>query len=345
MNKLAKRTAGVFGRIGFFSAYGSIRSRLCECQAVIISYHRIDSAAHYPWSITPVSPDVFDLEMRYLREKCHVLSLDELAYSLENSSELPKNAAVITIDDGYKDIYLHAYPFLKKYGLPATVFLATGSIDTATPFWPDRVGYALWNTGLDMLDLDEMGVWRLPSGGERSTSIGNILARLKLFPRQKRDELIERLVARAGVEIPSTLGRELVLSWDEIREMSRGGISFGAHTVNHPILSRETLETARKEILDSKRRIEHETGHEVSTFCYPNGESGDYNADIERILKTNGFNCAVTLVPSGFVSAETPLFRLLRVTGASDFATFKALTSGFYLDLAAVLGRARSNDT
>jgi peptidoglycan/xylan/chitin deacetylase (PgdA/CDA1 family) len=84
------------------------------------------------------------------------------------------------------------------------------------------------------------------------------------------------------VDIPPNIGKELVLSWEEAKEMSRNGISFGAHTVSHPILTKLPLDRARKERLDSKRRIEQELDREVTTFCYPNGWPGDYDNGIER---------------------------------------------------------------
>jgi peptidoglycan/xylan/chitin deacetylase (PgdA/CDA1 family) len=122
--------------------------------------------------------------------------------------------------------------------------------------------------------------------------------------------------------------------------MSRNGISFGAHTVSHPTLSRLPLEAARKEILDSKRHIEKELGKEVTTFSYPNGEPGDFNGDIEEILKSNGFRCAVTYTPAAFVSPTPQLYRLPRI-GEPSFDKFELIMSGLYFDVVAKCSRLR----
>lgn len=331
--RLVAQAARVMSNTGFCRAYGSLRSRLVRQQAAILAYHRVDRPTNHPWSLTAVTPENFELEMRYLRRRYHVISLNELSDALNDSKTLPPNAAVVTFDDGYKDNYIHAYPILKKYDIPATVFLTTGHIGTGDLFWLDKVRHIIWNTGLATLELGELGIYHLTSEESRRGAAYTINARLKTLLVKDRDEFIERLSKLSGVDIPPDLGKELILSWDEVREMSRNGIDFGAHTVSHPILSKLPLETARKEILDSKRHIETEINREVTTFCYPNGEPGDFNTDIEEILKSNGFKCAVTFMPGAFVSPASQLYRLPRIAGAPGFELFELGMSGFYFDV------------
>ena len=113
--RMAKKILRVARKAGFLHAYSSLRSRLVKQKVAILAYHRIDWAANYPWSVTPITPENFDLEMRYLRHNYQVISLDELSNSLCNFEDLPPNTAVVTFDDGYRDIYVNAYPILKKY--------------------------------------------------------------------------------------------------------------------------------------------------------------------------------------------------------------------------------------
>ena len=332
--RLAKNVLRAARRTGFLHVYSTLRSRLVKRKVAILAYHRIDWATRYPWSITPnVTPDNFDLEMRYLHQRYHIISLDELSNNLSDLKVLHPNTAVVTIDDGYRDVYLYAYPILREFNTPATVFLTTGNIDTGNLFWTDKVSYIIWKTKLETLEIDELGTHHLTSDNERNSIAHIVVEGLKQLPVKERDEFIERLVRLSGVDIPKNLGEELILSWDEVREMSRNGINFGAHTVNHPILTRIPLETARKEILDSKRRLEEELDQEVTTFCYPNGTPGDFNDDIEDILKSNGFRCAVTYLPQAFVSPGTQLYRLPRITGTPSFDTFELFISGLYLDV------------
>lgn len=76
-----------------------------------------------------VAPDNFEKQMRYLKEKgCRVISLDMLAESIKKGRKFPPNTVVITVDDGHKSFFTYAYPILKKYGFPATIFLVSDSI-------------------------------------------------------------------------------------------------------------------------------------------------------------------------------------------------------------------------
>lgn len=337
--RLGSKIVQMASRAGFLYVYDSLRSRLVKRQVAILCYHRVDNPANYPWSVTPVTPEVFDLEMNYLRRKHQIISLEELSTALGDFKALPPRPAVITFDDGYRDVYVNAYPILKKYGSPATVFLATGHIGTGKLFWFDKVRYVISETKLDTIELGELGTYYLSSAGDRRSVGEAITARLKQITVKDRDEFIEKLVRLSGVDVPLDLGRELMLSWDEIKEMSRNGINFGAHTVNHPILTRLPLEMARKEILDSKQQIEKELGQAVTTFCYPNGGPGDFNSDIEEILRNNGFKCAVTLNPAKFVSLRAQPYRLPRIHVEHSFDMFELLMSGLYFDVVARCGK------
>jgi peptidoglycan/xylan/chitin deacetylase (PgdA/CDA1 family) len=334
--RVAHKMVRLARQAGLLHAYSSLRTRLVKHKAAILAYHRIDRIDHFPWSVTAVPPQVFEAEINHLRRRYRLISLDELAIAIRDCRPLPLNAAVVTFDDGYKDFYINSYPILRKYDVPATVFLTTGPVDTGQLFWSDRVRYAIWKTKLDKLELDDLGSYRLNRLESRISAGRVVTEKLKKLYIRDRDQMIEKLVRSSGVDIPSGLGKELILSWEEIKEMSKNGISFGAHTVSHPILTRVPLETAREEILGSKRRIEAELDHEVKAFCYPNGGPDDINEDIENILRSNGFNCAVTLAPAAFVLSKSQLYRLPRIAGPPNYDTFELLLSGLYFDMARI---------
>lgn len=95
----------------------------------ILMYHRVNDALA-PSDLS-VSLRKFEEQMRYLKRFCQVVRLEDLLDTYANKRELPrrrKPQVIITLDDGYRDNYLNAFPVLKKLGLPATIFLATGFI-------------------------------------------------------------------------------------------------------------------------------------------------------------------------------------------------------------------------
>lgn len=167
-----------------------------------------------------------------------------------------------------------------------------------------------------------------------------IEARLNELPVEERDLLIEKLVSMSGVAIPTNLGKELILSWEEVREMGNNGIVFGAHTVTHPILTKLPLKEAQREIIESKRCIEEQLGQAVSTFAYPSGQPTDFNDGIKESLKESGFICAVTAAPMRRVAPGMDVFELRRIPPGWDFYIFKFFLE-LYSDLQAISKRIR----
>ena len=88
----------------------------------ILCYHRLGGGN----SKMVVSPSNFEAQMAWLaRNGYRVVRLADLAGFLAGERPLPQRAVVITFDDGYESVYRHAFPVLKKYGLPATAFVYT----------------------------------------------------------------------------------------------------------------------------------------------------------------------------------------------------------------------------
>lgn len=107
--------------------------------------------------------------------------------------------------------------------------------------------------------------------------------------------------------------------------MSKGGIVFGAHSVNHPILTNVSLELARDEIVESKRSLEKKLGKSVTSFSYPDGH---FNVDIAKLVAGNGFTCAVSVGPGKLVNVTDNVYGLGRICPGEDYSKFKALISG-----------------
>jgi peptidoglycan/xylan/chitin deacetylase (PgdA/CDA1 family) len=339
-----KRSVGtILTRLGFLGAYAFLRSKYTGSQVAIIFYHKV-SARKDCWSVEALDPDIFEGQIRYLCRNYRILSLRELLASL-NVGELPKKKAVaITFDDGYKDNYLHAYPILRKYHVPATIFLASGSIGGRDLFWWDKVGYAVWHAGVRQIQLAELGNYQLESDIDRRHAALAILERLKGLPDWRKNLLIRELINRAEADIPDGLGEQLILSWEEVIEMSRNGIDFGAHTVTHPILLNLPTELARWEIAQSKKDVETRIGKRVHFFAYPDGQ---FNAQIADMVREVGFIGACAAYPSWISSTANP-YELGRIAGCEDHGNedvFKFLLSGLWRDVQSALGGRKSSGT
>lgn len=313
-------------------AYFFLREKFATPHAAIIMYHRIDEPNNYPWSLSPTRIKDFEDEIKYLTQKYNVISLDKLIQYI-HEKKLPLKTAVITLDDGYKDHYLNAYPLLKKYNVPATIFLTTGRIYSGDLFWSDKVAYGIWKSPYETFKLEELGMYSLHTTLQRKNTISIIKEKIRLMPNDKKKLMIEKLMRLLGVDIPLELSEKFSLTWDEAREMSRNRITFGAHTVTHPKLSALTLEDAKKEIVESKKKIEEELNVAVTAFAYPLGRPNDFNYDIMKIVKNSGFTCAVTSSPTNMVEIGMNIYKLPRISPGTDAKMFKLLISELYFDL------------
>ena len=336
--KIANPFINATSRLGFLDAY-SILKKYFGSQIVILTYHRI-GPDNNAWLFPPTSTSDFEKQMKYLAKTHKIMTLGKLAEVLQKGKNLEEKIAVVTFDDGYKDSYLYAFPILKKYNIPATIFLITGHIGKGDLFWFDKIRYLLWNTKIKKFKLDDIGEFLLDSIDNKLKSMLILVEKLKKIRNENKNNILKELEDICDINIPSDLGRDFILSWDEIIEMNEYGINFGAHTVTHPILTRVSLDRARFEISQSKKYIEKRLNQNINTFCYPNGTIEDFNNDIIEIIKNSGFSCAVTTIPI-INSSKTDLYRLGRMFDSWSFDSFKFLTSGLYSDATNILNRVR----
>lgn len=287
-------------------------------------YHRV-SPCRDDFFPSSISPEIFEQQIRYLRSNFQIVSLEDLARSISSSTSLPKKAVAITFDDGYKDNFVYAYPILEKYCIPAIIFLITGHINSETLFWWDLISYITKYARGDELSSKNIGTYSLISKSCRLHAEKCIIKILKRLSLQKRWSIIQELLLDSGVSVVDNIGKDTVLSWSDVKEMSKGEITFGAHTVNHPILTQESMEVVRKEILQSKADIERRLSKTVNFFSYPNGY---FNDEIMNAVKEAGFSCATATKPFRLIDGKDNVYCLNRIPVFSDFHLFKAMLSG-----------------
>ena len=324
---LANKFISLSNKLGFFDLY-NIYKNYSNPQATILMYHRVNSNRDN-WSIDTTDTKLFEKEMKYLKRTYNFLSLEDLADKIKKKERLPKRSVVITFDDGYKDNYKEAYPILKKYKIPATIFLTSSFIEKDKIFWWDQIGYTLFHSKSKKVKIEKIGEIDISYVKENQKYFDKIIEKFKVLPEEKRNEILIKLIKKLNVKIPNDIFKNISLSWDEINEMSKENIDFGAHTVNHLILTNLSIKKAKSEILESKKEIEKRLGKKISTFSYPNGLRADYNNEIIKILKENKFKCAVTAIPNT-VDSKTNLFELGRISPGWTFDTFKFFISGLY---------------
>jgi peptidoglycan/xylan/chitin deacetylase (PgdA/CDA1 family) len=276
--------------------------------ARILYYHRVndDNNDFFP----ALSTSLFDEQMRFISRHYKVVSLTDLVKRLGEDS--PEPVVAVTFDDGYQDNYHNAFPILKRYGVPATIFLTTGSLDTREPMWFERLAHAVKQSPKELIDLeiDIPRRFRMRTHAERLDSHGRIFSLLRVLPNQDRERWLTLILKELAAPADSELYGKM-LTWDQVRLMRGSGIDFGGHTVTHPFLSTMTGEQVAWEVSECKRRIEEELQAAVPHFAYPSGREEDFGSWNKSLVRDAGYQAAVSTI-WGMNYRSTDLMELRR---------------------------------
>jgi peptidoglycan/xylan/chitin deacetylase (PgdA/CDA1 family) len=260
-----------------------------SARLTVAIFHRVLPA---PDPRRPSLPDMsrFDEQMRWLGRSFQVLPLADAVRRLQLGT-LPARAAAISFDDGYADNVTCALPVLRRHGLHATFFIATGYLDGGV-MWNDVLSHSVHECGLSSLDASAagLGTVQLPDPGPaRTATVMQINAAVKHLDFDERERVVEAIRQAAGVDRP----RALMMSTQQLRNLHAAGMGIGGHTVKHPILARCSDELAWREITEGARQLREVLRSPVDLFAYPNGRPGaDYGATHVRMVREAGFSAA-----------------------------------------------------
>ncbi len=260
---------------------------------LVLNYHRIGNPACTPWDhdLWSASTEEFDWQIGYLKQHSDLIGPSDLEHAKAN----PRGRHVlISFDDGYRDNYAAAFPVLKSHGVPATFFLATRFLDEPHISWWDEIAWMVRTTSRDFLD----GPNWLPDPllidpVDPQLTIRQLLKIFKSLPGDRNAEFLQWLGEETGTgRCPTRLAIDQWMTWDMVREMRAQGMQFGAHTVNHPVLTRIPVEQQLWEITESRKRIEQELGEPIHIFSYPIGGAASCNSETLECLRREGFQWA-----------------------------------------------------
>ena len=241
----------------------------------------------------------FAWQMSFVKSYFQVISLDDMVYG--RWSPKGKTPLAVTFDDGYENNYLLAYPVLKKYDIPATIFLTAGFIDTDNYLWPDMVEYAFYVTPVVSTNIELDGeIIKINNEGmaNRISSCRKVITRIKRLPQPKINATVNKILCTLNVD-PKTVHMKPLkaLSWKQVNSMDRSLIAFGSHTLNHCILTCNDDVTCIKELEESKHMIEDKTQIPVIHFCYPNGSHDEKTI---KLVRDAGYKSACTTINNLF---------------------------------------------
>jgi len=296
-------------RCGLFelSANSEWRNR----RLLILCYHGVaieDESAWRPELY--IRQERLQQRLQLLKDRrCSVLRLNDAIERL-SSNRLPPRSVAITFDDGGYDFYKQAYPLLKHYGFPVTVYQTTYYSVHRHPVFHLICSYLLWKRRGEVirvtppLGLPQELDLRTEASRERWVAELVSLADRDQLSAQQRDELAGKLAAALGIDYDRLLSQRILqlMRPEELQELSAEGVDFQLHTHRH----RSPMEAAlfRKEIRENRAWLEKWTGMAATHFCYP---SGVYEAEFLPWLVEEHVASATTCEPGLASTQSNPL--------------------------------------
>lgn len=259
----------------------------------ILMYHRF--ARGERWRCMDVS--IFERQMGYLRRHFSIAGMDDIACHLSDGRSLPDRTVVVTVDDAFEDFYTLALPVLRRYAIPATLYVPTDFVDRKEILWPDRIYGLLLKTKAQYTLVPNreghLSLRALATLNDRR-AVWEALADFWIErSAAERNAAIAELALQLGVESEVQLPCDQPMSWEQIQIAADAGITIGSHTCSHVPLARESYEAQLAEARDSKRRIEAMIGRPVRHYCYPHGRAVDYDERSVRSARDAGYETAV----------------------------------------------------
>ncbi len=294
---------------------------------LILMYHRFmaDDGKGYV-----LRKSIFERQVRFIRRAFTVIALDEYLSLDGRARERIRNPLAITVDDGYRNFFVHAYPVLKQYNLPATVYLPVNFIENGGWMWQDKNKFILRNSHKTFVDFqwnNRVHRLNLSTFDSLMNSMETVYILCMKISLDERGSFSRSLADAADIVLPEEPDEEFApLTWDEITELRQHKIYFGSHTMNHEILTEADTANAAWEIRESKIALEKRLGRQIRGFCYPNG---NYNDTISREVEQSGYTYAVT-TNYGFNTGKVSPMELKRIPEPSG-ATPRELVRGLFL--------------
>jgi len=322
LKTLKQATLGSLKTSGVFSLVQNSRWR--QRRLLILAYHGISQEDEHLWDYTQfMSPEFFRARMQLLKTSgCTVLPLGEALNRLY-ANDLPDKCAAITFDDGTADFLGQAFPILKDFDFPVTLYLTTFYSHYNRPVFDVICSYLLWkgrdlSVNLKTITGDDETV-ELSSEPSRRSTLQRLQQRAREsgLSAEEKDAMVATIAKQVGVDYDELLSKKILrlLKPEEVTRLAAQGVDVQLHTHRHR--TPRDRELFLREIDDNRRSIQAMTGACPTHFCYP---SGNYDAAFLPWLKEAGIVSATTCDLGLATANSNPLLlpRMLDISSLSS---------------------------
>src|SRR6266700_6017468 len=327
-----RRQIGVFVAACFYYS-GLVKlarwwTRRSGPRLIILNYHR-------------ASGGYLRHHLLYLRRHYRMLHLEEALEELYTPSKDGEDRCdrrtplVLAFDDGYRDNYTHAFALACELQIPITIFLIPGYIESGDYFWW-LAGRRFVNDAQVTEATIEGHTYGLNQPKERKALTQVIDDHLRhAVSVAEREAFLVSFHRQLAVSTSVAPEEEaaLPLTWTEVREMEESGyVSFGAHTMHHPILAYLTdLAEVQNEVRDCRVVLEQQLGHPVRAFAYPVGQLQHIGDNVVHAVQQAGYDWALTTI-YGFNTPQSDphLLRRIEVDVSQHWLVIAAEVAGLW---------------
>lgn len=258
----------------------------------VLTYHRVAPLGGSPWlhpGLLSATPEGFADQMAFVSARYQVVSLEDVLDARRRGARLPCRSVLLTFDDAYADFADHAWPVLRRLGLPVTLFVPTAFPgDPDRQFWWDRLHQAFATTRWRQLLPTAAGPLPMATPEDRRRSGARLRSHLKSIPHTTLEAEVDRLVELLEPR-PAPSGN--VLDWSDLSRLAGEGVVLGAHSRTHALLDRVSPARLRDEVLGSAGDLQRATGRAPSAFAYP---AGAHNAEVVTAVEEAGLLLSFT---------------------------------------------------
>lgn len=336
------------------SAAGVFR-RISNQGLAVVTYHGIKPSDHKsPDDLIDanlIRADVLRRQLRLLKENYEVICPEDVLESFEGKKKLPPKAVLLTCDDGLLNCLTDMLPILLEEGVRCLFFVTAMSADESRScLWYEELLLMFLrarNNSFRVLVEGEVIADFLKGKKQRHAAWWRVVLRLSRLPAQPRAAVVAELRHQFGLGEPVIdfadevdCRRYGLLIGKELRQVAAAGMTIGAHTITHPVLSQQNPSSALAEISGSRKILEELIGKNVWAFAYPFGNPQSIDTQVVKMTRECGYKAAFVNFGGG-LGQNLPSFLLPRihVTDRMREPEFEAHVSGFYAQLQASIDR------
>jgi peptidoglycan/xylan/chitin deacetylase (PgdA/CDA1 family) len=243
----------------------------------IVTYHRLGDpkrdAPELDENVVDSTKESFEQHVELLMRRFKLIDIEDLHLYFKERKPLPRNPALITFDDGYKACHDVALPILKRAGAKAVFFISTGHMSDRKVFWWDRVNYLVKRSTKKRIEVDYPKHKVYDLAQNRSKSIDEMLDVIKETYALDLERYLQTLSDALGVpwtaEEERRIANDILMTWDQVRELRAAGMDVQSHTQTHRVLKTLPMEQVREELVGSRRVLEEQLDEPIRSVAYP----------------------------------------------------------------------------